>query len=260
MKIGMFDSGIGGLTLLYKGMQSLPEEEFVFYADTKNSPYGTKTKEEIQQLSDKAVQLLLAEGCDMIVIACNTATSVAAAMLREKYSIPILGIEPAVKPAVANSKHKRILVMATEVTVREKKLKDLIQQVDEEHLVDMVAMPEFVTFAEQGIFEGEPIVQYIRDQLREYPLEAYGEVVIGCTHFNHFIPEIQKVFPNPIEIMDGSDGTIRHLVHLAKSLKLPSANGGRVRYYLSGEPITDSATIDFYNRVMEHLAHLVGVC
>ena len=141
MKIGIFDSGIGGLSVLQKLIKIMPNEEYCYYLDSVHVPYGEKSKEDIIKYTDEAIAFLINEGCDITCIACNTATSVAAEILRKKYSTPIVGVEPAVKPAVELSangeKEGRILVIATPVTVREKKLHDLIEKFDNEHLVDM---------------------------------------------------------------------------------------------------------------------------
>ena len=118
MKLGIFDSGIGGLSLLHQAMITLPEVDYVFYADVDNVPYGEKTTEQIREYVDRAVDFLVSKGCKAIVLACNTATSAAITFLRNKYQIPIIGIEPAVKPACAHNRGKRIMVVATPVTAK----------------------------------------------------------------------------------------------------------------------------------------------
>lgn len=253
MRIGLFDSGIGGLTLLQRAREYLPQEEFIFYADTEHVPYGEKTKEEIVTYSRQAVKFLAGKGCDAIVIACNTATSVAAATLRQETAIPIIGIEPAVKPAIACSHHKRILVMATEVTVREKKLKDLVDRVDDEHLVDMISMPGFVRFAENGIFEGKEVNRYLKQRLEGICLSDYSVIVLGCTHFNHFKKPLKKLFGKECQIIDGSEGTVRNLVHILEEMDLPSAGKQSIEYYQTGNRVTDSQTLAFYEMLMNRL-------
>ena len=126
MNIGIFDSGIGGMTLLHQAMVSLPKENYIFYADTDHVPYGTKTKEQVTGYVDEVMQFMIAHDCKAVVIACNTATSVAAGIMRSKYNIPIIGIEPAVKPAVEKSDGKRVMVVATPLTIKEEKLKNLV--------------------------------------------------------------------------------------------------------------------------------------
>ena len=125
MKIGIFDSGIGGLSVLHQAMIIMPEADYIFYADVDNVPYGEKTKEEVRKLVDHAVGFLVDKGCQAIVLACNTATSAAISYLREKYKLPIIGIEPAVKPAVEHihESGKRVMVVSTPVTAKGEKLK-----------------------------------------------------------------------------------------------------------------------------------------
>ena len=181
--IGIFDSGIGGLSVLAKIIEKLPTEEYIYYADTDNVPYGIKTNEQIKEYVKKAVDFLMDKDVKAIVIACNTATSIAIEDIRKEYSIPIIGIEPAAKPAVEKRHNKKVLLMATPVTVREEKLKKLLKKVDTEHSVDLLAMPELVKFAEKGEFESKDVEEYIKKQLKDYKLEEYSELVLGCTHF-----------------------------------------------------------------------------
>lgn len=237
MKIGIFDSGIGGLSVLHQALITLPKEDYIYYADTDNVPYGIKTREEIIGYVDHAIDFLVGKGVKAIVIACNTATSTAADYVRSKYSLPILGMEPAVKPAVAKSHGKRVMVIATPVTVREEKLRTLIEQVDDEHLVDLVAMPGLVSFAEAGIFEGNEIEQYLRQELKDYNLADYSALILGCTHFNYFKDSYCKVFPKGISFIDGSFGTVNYLKRILTERNLLENNHGTVEYYMSGRPV-----------------------
>lgn len=219
MKIGIFDSGIGGISVLHEAYHRLPNENYIFYADVDHVPYGMKKPEEIIRYADNIVLELIDMGVDAVLIACNTATSVAAEHLRAKYSIPIIGMEPAVKPAVeaAVNAQGRVLVMATPVTIRENKLRRLLDQVDRSHIVDLLPMPRFVLFAENGVFDGEEVDAYIEERLAEFEKDKYSEVVLGCTHFNYFKPAIKKAFANASdvygfpELIDGNVGTVRHL-------------------------------------------------
>jgi len=237
LKIGIFDSGIGGLTVLHQALITLPKEDYIYYADTDNVPYGIKTREEIIGYVDHAVDFLVGKGVKAIVIACNTATSTAADYVRSKYTLPILGMEPAVKPAVAKSHGKRVMVIATPVTVREEKLRALIEQVDDEHLVDLVALPGLVSFAEAGIFEGNEIEQYLRHELSDYHLANYSALILGCTHFNYFKDSYCKVFPKGISFIDGSVGTVNYLKRILTERNLLENNHGTVEYYMSGRPV-----------------------
>lgn len=213
MKIGFYDSGIGGLSVLHEAYHQLPEEEYLFYADTDHVPYGTKEKEEILGFARESVNFLVEQGVDAVVIACNTATSVAVEILRQEYSLPIVSMEPAVKPAVEHADHGRILVIATPVTLREAKLKNLIDRVDERHQVDLLPMPELVRFAETEKFSGDEVLHYLEDRFKQVDTSKYSTLVLGCTHFNYFKDLYRQFFPGNIQLMDGNYGTVRHLAH-----------------------------------------------
>lgn len=237
MNIGIFDSGIGGMTVLHEAMKIMPNENYIFYADTDHVPYGTKTKQQVIAYVDEVMQFMIAQNCKAVVIACNTATAAAACLMREKYHIPIIGIEPAVKPAVEQSKGKRIMVIATPLTIREDKLKNLVERVDDTHLVDLLAFPRLVEFAERGEFESEDLGNYIRETLSAYDLSVYSELVLGCTHFNYFKDSFAKLLPADVHILDGSRGTVNQLKRVLNDKNLLEENQGTVRYFYSGREL-----------------------
>ena len=237
MNIGIFDSGIGGMTVLHEAMKTMPDENYIFYADTDHVPYGTKTKAEVISYVDEVMQFMLEQNCKAVVIACNTATAAAARLMREKYSIPIIGIEPAVKPAVEQSKGKRIMVIATPLTIQEDKLKNLVARVDDTHLVDLLAFPRLVEFAERGEFESQELENYIRETLAPYDLSVYSEFVLGCTHFNYFKDSFAKLLPEDVHILDGSGGTVNQLKRVLDEKHLLEENQGTVRYFYSGREL-----------------------
>lgn len=240
MKIGFFDSGIGGLAVLNQALAVLPKEDYIYYADVDHVPYGTKTKEQIIKFADDAVHFLTAHDVKAIVVACNTATSVAIRYLRDKYRIPILGVEPAVKTAVEHNKGGgRVLVIATPLTTREAKLKNLVTSVDTEKKVDIHPVSGLVTFAENGEFDSPAVEAYLKKELEEYNLSDYTELVLGCTHFNYFKDTYSKIFPAGTEFIEGSVGTVNHLKKILTEKKLLEDNGGSVEYYYSGRRITD---------------------
>ena len=211
MKIGIFDSGIGGLSVLHEAYHLLPKQEFIFYADTENVPYGTKTPEEIIGFAKSITTFLRDKGAEAIVVACNTATSVAIKELRRTFDIPILGMEPAVKPAVEGTEGKRIMVIATPVTISQDKLKDLLHRVDENHRVDLLAMPRLVEFAEREEFDSSDVKEYIKEQFSSFNKSDYCALVLGCTHFNYFKPAYREYFGDDTVLVDGNLGTVRHL-------------------------------------------------
>lgn len=155
MRIGLFDSGIGGLTVLHQALKFLPQEDYLFYADTAHVPYGEKTKEEVREYILNAVDFIAKHNIKALVIACNTATSIVIEELRSRYDFPILGIEPAVKPAIEQSegKQKKVLVLATRLTLQEKKYHDLVHRIDHGEIVDSLPLPGLVQFAESFEFD-----------------------------------------------------------------------------------------------------------
>ena len=237
--IGIFDSGIGGLTVLKKIIEVLPNEKYIYYADTDNVPYGTKPKEEVKEYIDKAVDFLILKNVKAIVIACNTATSIAVKDLRNKYSIPIIGIEPAAKPAVENRGEKRVLIMATPTTIKEEKLKSLLKELNATEYVDLVAMPKLVEFAEKGDFKSDKVKQYLNEELKEYKLEEYSALVLGCTHFPFFREVLSKVFPENTKIIDGSIGVANRLKSILQEKDLIGNNLLETQYYYSGRLATN---------------------
>ncbi|KJB86850.1 hypothetical protein AZ66_16365, partial [Paenibacillus sp. E194] len=148
MTIAFFDSGIGGITVLAEAMKHMPHEQYLFYADTLHVPYGTKSQSEVMRHVHSAVEDIMQHNVKALVIACNTATSIAASELRRKYDIPIIGMEPAVKPAVEMNRDngKSVLVFATALTLSQNKYHTLISRIDEEHIVDSIPLPELVEY------------------------------------------------------------------------------------------------------------------
>ena len=257
MKIGIFDSGIGGLSVLQMLIKIMPNEEYFYYLDSVHVPYGEKSKEDIIKYTDEAIAFLINEGCDITCIACNTATSVAAEILRKKYSTPIVGVEPAVKPAVELSangeKEGRILVIATPVTVSEKKLHDLIEKFDNEHLVDMKALPKLPSYAEKGMFEGEEVMNYLYDEFKDTDCSIYSEIVLGCTHFKHFTKALREIFGENIEFLDGALGTARNIKRIADNNNFVSEGSFKITYYESGKMIRNAERIRFLDSVLKRL-------
>lgn len=243
MNIGIFDSGIGGISILHQAMISLPKENYIFYADTDHVPYGTKSKEQIIDYVDHIMQFMIEYNCKAVVIACNTATAAAARIMREKYEFPIIGIEPAVKPAVEQSGGKRVMVIATPLTIKEEKLQNLVHRIDDTHLVDLVPFPKLVQFAENGIFAAKEVEDYIRETLAGYDMTQYGEFVLGCTHFNYFKDSFRSLFPENVRIIDGNEGTINQLKRVMEAKGLLEEQEGSVRYFTSGRELTDSNSL-----------------
>ncbi|BFT73572.1 glutamate racemase [Paenibacillus sp. P36] len=216
MRIAFFDSGIGGISVLHEAMKQLPHEDFLYFADTLHVPYGTKSKDEVLSFVKQAVETISKEEVSALVIACNTATSIAISELRNIYEMPIIGMEPAVKPALAmnRSSGKRVLVLATPLTLKESKYRELVSRIDDMHMVDSLPMPELVQFCEQLNVDNQQIIDYFHTQLASFDLSMYGTLVLGCTHFPFFRSVLKKILPDHIQIVDGSAGTVNRLTQL----------------------------------------------
>lgn len=234
MKIGIFDSGIGGLSVLHQARRRYPQAEYIYYADRAHVPYGERSREEITGFVDDIIAFLLEQGVQAVVIACNTATSAAVGAMREKYALPIIGMEPAVKKALDTYGGRKVLAAATPVTVRGEKMHGLLEKVDRSHLVDLVALPELVRFAEAGEFVSPRVLAYLSDALAPYALGEYASFVLGCTHFNYFKDSLRAILPESVHFVDGIEGTVNRL---AACLHLPETSPGgpgAVLYYNSG--------------------------
>ena len=210
--IGVFDSGLGGISVLREIVRLLPEEDYIYYGDSLHAPYGVKTAEKVRQLSRTVVERLLAQGAKAIVIACNTATSVAAAALREAFpTLPLIGTEPALKPAVERHPGGRILMMATAMTVKEEKFQRLRRQYEQEAEIIPIPCSGLMEFVEQGILRGEPVSSYLFEKLSPYLKVPVDAVVLGCTHYAFLRGEIRKIVGRTPEILDGSYGIAMQL-------------------------------------------------
>ncbi|MDD5361918.1 MAG: glutamate racemase [Ignavibacteria bacterium] len=252
-KIAFFDSGIGGLTVLRDAGILLPTENYIYFADTVNVPYGTKSNEQVFGFISEAVEYLSKKSIKVLVVACNTATSLAIKELRAKYEFPIIGMEPAVKPAIINSGSKRILVTATTLTLKEEKLENLLNEIDTDNKTDKLSLDELVKFAEKFDFKGEKPENYIKSKFAEYDFNDYEAIVLGCTHFLYFKDLIYKsAGKNGIKIIDGNEGTVNRLNFILKENNLASAYGnGSVEFINSCTPETDKFRLGMFSDILK---------
>ena len=231
MKIGIFDSGIGGLSVLYEAMQLLPHEQFIYYADEKHVPYGEKTREEIIGYVDEIIQFMIDHDCKAIVIACNTATSAAVALYG----------------------NQKVLVCATPITVKGKKMLDLVERVDKDHLVDLVALPKLVRFAEKQEFNSDEVLAYLKEALSKFDFKEYGSLVLGCTHFNYFKDSFHQLLPH-VHLLDGNRGTINYLM---KNIELENLESS-VEYYYSAKRVSGEE-LKRIERYLERLKNMKDI-
>lgn len=210
--IGVFDSGLGGISVLRACVALLPQEKFLFFGDSAHAPYGEKSLEQVRQLTVAAVDRLLAQHVKAVVVACNTATSAAIGLLRQAHpDLPIIGIEPAVKPAAQAVDNSSVIVMATPLTIREDKYQTLAAAFS--HETDVISLPckGLAEMVERGIFSGSELDRYLQDLFLPFRYCNVGAIVLGCTHYPFVRRAIARNFGRPVSIIDGSEGTARQL-------------------------------------------------
>jgi glutamate racemase len=242
MRIGFFDSGIGGISVLKEAVKALPCEDYIYFADVLHAPYGTKSSGEVTRIVHELVEKMVRDyRIDMLVIACNTATSVAVDSVREKYAFPVIGIEPAVKPAVEKSRAAggagRVLVLATELTLREERFRKLLERYDDDHVVDCHPMQKLVAYADRFDFNGPEPEEYIRTQFKDIDLSKYDTVVLGCTHFAYFRELFTGILPEGTTLIDGTEGIVKRIRKIAGDC--PDSAPGSVEFHS-----TDPGKID----------------
>ncbi len=210
--IAVFDSGVGGISVLRELIEIMPNENYLYYGDSKNAPYGTKELAEVRDLTLSHAKDLFERGAKALVVACNTATSAAVRLLRERYpQTPIVGIEPAVKPAVMCKKHPTVLVMATPMTIREEKFRKLISCYQDMADIIPLACPGLMDFVERGDLDGEDLRKYLVELFYEFKDTPIDATVLGCTHYPFVKEMIQTVLGEDVLIFDGGRGTAKEM-------------------------------------------------
>lgn len=219
--IAVIDSGVGGISVLKELIKLMPNENYIYFGDSANSPYGTKTTEQIRELTVNAVESLMKRGAKSVVIACNTATSAAAAYLREKYpDYPFVGLEPAIKPAALSSQWPKVLVLATPLTLKEKKFNDLMERFKDEAEFIKLPAPELVGFVESCNLDSPEEIAYLERILEPYAGNKVDAVVLGCTHFPYARRQIQRILGDEVLVFDGSLGAARQCKRLLEERNL----------------------------------------
>ncbi|WP_378954277.1 glutamate racemase [Pelosinus sp. sgz500959] len=257
MKIGFFDSGIGGLTVLGHALKMLPFANYIYYADIEHVPYGEKTISEVRQYVKTAMDYMAEIKVDAVVIACNTATSAADAKLRRNYSFPIIGMEPAVKPAIAycQARGKKTLVLATSLTLREEKFQQLIHKLNATTMVDTLALGGLVKFAEKFEFNTLDVDQYLKNEFASLELSDYGAVVLGCTHFPLFSKVLQGSFAEETVFFDGSVGAINHLANILEQKGIAPSLDDKIKIVITNGKLPPS-DID-YKKLLQAYVHSI---
>jgi len=232
--VGFFDSGLGGISVLGEALRVLPQENFVYLGDTLHIPYGDKPPELVFQYTHDAIDQLVRLGCKAIVIACNTATSVAAGQLRQELDLPIIGMEPALKPASLLEGDGKVLVMATKVTLSLPKFQLLMERFGKDAIP--LPCPGLMECVEAGQLSGERVETLLEAITRPYRDENIKAVVLGCTHYPFLKKTIAKFFAPSVQLMDGNLGTVRQLGRrLSEEGLSASGPGGQVTFLSSLE-------------------------
>lgn len=228
--IGIFDSGVGGLTVLKELSNLLPHESYVYVADSKNAPYGRKTNEEVIDRSLNISRFLIQKGVKMIVVACNTATAAAIDVLRRELDVPIVGIEPAIKPASILSRSGRIGVLATEGTSKGKlflEKNELYGEYVDIHFQDAYRLVEF---AEENVFEGDDLDIFLNSILEPMLTTGVDQLVLGCTHYPLFWDNLNNKVSGSMNIINPADAIARRAKDLLMRNRLLNCNENQVRY------------------------------
>jgi len=252
MPIGVFDSGLGGLSVLKQCVHFMPHERFIYYGDSLNAPYGTKSLDEVRNLSYAVVDRLMDMRVKGILVACNTATSAVIRLLREKYQdFPLVGIEPAVKPAALENRGRMVLVMATPRTLKEEKFQYLKREYDDVAKIVKVPCQGLMEFVENGVLSGPELEGYLKAVFYDYPMHKVGAVVLGCTHYPFIRETIQKIVGDNIRIYDGSVGTAREMRRRVGLVNMLSdrEDDAQIKVINSATEETMDVRIDYYENV-----------
>ena len=235
--IGVFDSGVGGLSVLKEIRKALPSADYVYFGDTAHVPYGGRQDVEITRLTMRAVDELKRYAPDLVVIACNTATSVAITAAREANSeLPMVGVVPVLKTAASHTNTNRVAVLATDATIRSTSYRDLKERFAQGIEVLELALPEWVTFVEQGIIDGDDVarsVAIVTDKVRAFGADV---VALGCTHFPFLRTAIEQAL-HGVEVLDSGPAVARQVVRVMTSNKSlnDGTHEGVITYLCSGD-------------------------
>jgi len=238
--IGFFDSGLGGISVLRSALAELPTEDYIFYGDNKNAPYGDKTEAEITALTFRAADRLVSAGVKAIVLACNTATGTCIREIREKLDVPVISVEPAIKPACAAPGSGRVLMLATLATTRLSRYLALQSQMPDPQRVINVPCPGLVDRIELGVYREDAFDDLLDVHLKPYWGWNIDGIVLGCTHYLFIKKAISRYaamhFTGPCTLYDGNDATARQLRRVLAERQLLSGQGsGKVEFITTGD-------------------------
>ena len=246
--IGLFDSGVGGTSIWKEIHQLLPYENTIYLADSLNAPYGYKSKEEIISLSVKNTELLLKKGCKVIVVACNTATTNAISVLREKFRVPFIGIEPAIKPAALQSRSKSIGILATKGTLNSELFSLAAEEFTKDIMITEVIGEGLVSLIEKGSLLSSEISSLLEKFLKPMLANNMDHLVLGCSHYPYLIPQLTKLLPNNIKIIDSGEAVAKQTksIILKNKLQKKSNNQPKLQFITNSSDITLKLLLNEY--------------
>lgn len=225
--IGIFDSGLGGISVLKEMRSLMPQEHFLYFGDSAYAPYGVKDKGTITKRCIEICDAFVKQHVKAIVVACNTATSACVQVLRERYDLPIIGMEPALKVACELGEHQHIIVMATPLTLKEEKFAKLMRRFQDDHIIERQPCPRLVEIVEQDELDHRDVViAQLQEYLYPYDLSTINSIVLGCTHFVFYRSYFEELLPKHIHVIDGNHGTALHLQDILRQ---------QGRLYIEGE-------------------------
>lgn len=246
--IGVFDSGVGGISVLRELVHIMPNENYLYFGDSLHAPYGTKTLEEVRKLTIANIEKLLNDGAKGIVVACNTATSAAVAILRKMYpSVPLVGIEPAIKPAVLQKPGSRIVVMATPMTLKQEKFQKLMKLYEKDAQIISLPCPGLMEFVERGDLDGDDLKKYLTELFWSVQEEKIDSIVLGCTHYPFAKKAIEQIVGKEVAIFDGGNGTAREMQRrlMEAGLCTDATQKGTVQFLNSRDTKEEKALCSF---------------
>ena len=207
--IGIFDSGLGGLTIYNEVHKLLPNENIIYLADSKNAPYGGKSKDQIIEISVKNTEFLLKNKCKLIVVACNTASTNAVKYLREHYEVPIIRVQPAIKPAALNSKTKVVGMLATKGTLESELLFETAQRFASGVKVVEQVGEGLVSLIEEGEMESPEMTRLLKKYVEPMLEQNIDQLVLGCTHYPFLTEQIREITGEDVQIIDSGEAIAR---------------------------------------------------
>jgi glutamate racemase len=248
--IGIFDSGVGGLSIWEELIKKFPNENVIYYADSANCPYGPKSKDEIVNLTSNITDFLISKECKIIIVACNTATAAAIDYLRESYNIPFIGMEPAIKPASLNSQTKSIGVLATEGTFNGRLYLETSQRFASDVKLNVKVGDKLVDIVENGLVHKASTKLYLSELISPLIKQDIDHLVLGCTHYPFLTPVLKSILPKHVKIVNPASAVVKQAGRILQENNLlnPRQEKPIYEFYTTGKK---GILHKFLNQILE---------